>query len=143
MAEVEHYADDMAVMKLIARIAHLADTGDLAAYAECFTDDASWHLPADSGVGLPPQTRVGVADIVQGAQERRAVGMQGPGSSTRHVVSTIDVDVDGDSATSRAYWRYYGQTNATPQLLTMGQYDDVFRRTNAGWRLQQRTITRG
>lgn len=143
MTDVDHSADDVAIMKLIARIAHLADTGDLADYAECFTDDATWHLPADAGVGLPPQVRAGIADIVQGAEERRASGMQGPGSSTRHVVSTIDVDVDGDTAKSRAYWRYYGQTDATPQLMTMGQYDDVFRRTSTGWRLQQRTITRG
>jgi 3-phenylpropionate/cinnamic acid dioxygenase small subunit len=143
MTKVEHFADDVAVMKLIARIAHLADIGDLADYAECFTDDATWKLPADSGVGLPPQTRTGVADILQGAQERRAIGMQGPASKTRHVVSTIDVEVDGDTARSRAYWRYYGQTDATPQLLTMGQYDDEFRRTSTGWRLQQRTIIRG
>jgi 3-phenylpropionate/cinnamic acid dioxygenase small subunit len=130
-------------MKLIARIAHLADTGDLSDYAECFTDDATWNLPADSGVGLPAQTRRGLSDIVEGAQERRNMGMQGPGSRTRHVVSTIDVEVDGDTARSRAYWRYYGQTNATPQLLTMGQYDDRFRRTSTGWHLQERTITRG
>jgi 3-phenylpropionate/cinnamic acid dioxygenase small subunit len=143
MTEVEHFADDVAVMKLIARIAHLADSGDLSDYAGCFTDDATWNLPSDSGVGLPPQTRAGIADIVQGAQERRASGMQGPGSRTRHVVSTIDVEVEGDTATSKAYWRYYGNTDATPQLLTMGQYDDTFRRTSTGWRLQQRTITRG
>jgi 3-phenylpropionate/cinnamic acid dioxygenase small subunit len=139
----QNFADDVAVMKLIARIAHLADTGDLADYAECFTDDATWTLPSDSGVGLPPQTRSGVADIVQGAQERRTLGIQGPGTSTRHVVSTIDVQVDGDTATSRAYWRYYGQTNARPLLMTMGQYDDTIRRTSTGWRLQHRIITRG
>ncbi len=143
MTGVGNVADDVAVMKLIARIAHLADIGDLADYAECFTDDATWTLPADSGVDLPPQTRAGVADIVRGAQERRASGMQGPGSSTRHVVSNIDVEVDGDTATARAYWRYYGHTDATPTLLTMGQYDDEFRRTSTGWRLQQRVITRG
>lgn len=143
MTDVQRCADEVAVMRLIARIAHLADTGDLGEYADCFAEDAIWVLPADSGVGLPPQTRSGIADIVQGARERRDSGMQGPGSSTRHVVSTIDVEVQGDTATSRAYWRYYSHTDATPQLLTMGQYDDTFRRTSSGWRLQQRAITRG
>lgn len=143
MTEIGHIGDDLAVMKLIARIAHLADTGELTDYAECFTEDAIWELPVDSGVGVAPQTRSGVADIVQGARERRDLGIQGPGSNTRHVVSTIDVEVRGDAATSRAYWRYYGHTDAAPELLTMGQYDDTFRRSGSGWRLQQRRITRG
>jgi hypothetical protein len=140
---VRQVADELAIGKLIARIAQLADTGDLTDYATCFAPDAQWVLPGGSGVDLAAQTRSGIDDIVRGAQERRDAGIQGPGTHTRHVVSTTTVDVSGDRATGRTYYRYYGQTDETPQLLTMGQYDDEFVRTGSGWVMQRRTITRG
>lgn len=141
--QLQQTLDEHAIAKLVARIAQLADVGELTEYARCFAEDAEWVLPAGSGVDLSAQTRSGVADIIAGAQERRDTGIQGPGTHTRHVVSTVVVDVAGDCATGRAYWRYYGQTDQTPQLLTMGQYDDEFVRTPDGWRLRRRTITRG
>jgi 3-phenylpropionate/cinnamic acid dioxygenase small subunit len=141
--QLQQVADEVAITKLVARIAQLADTGELTDYAQCFTDDAEWVLPPGSGVDLEAQVRSGIADIVRGAQERRDAGIQGPGTNTRHVVSTVAVDTNGDRANGRAYWRYYGQTDDTPQLLTLGQYDDEFVRTETGWRLRRRTITRG
>jgi 3-phenylpropionate/cinnamic acid dioxygenase small subunit len=140
---IEQLADEVAITKLVGRIAQLADSGSLTDYAECFTEDAEWMLPAGSGVNLGAQTRSGIDDIVRGAQERRDAGIQGPGTLTRHVVSTVVVDVAGDRATGRAYYCYYGKTDQTPQLLTMGQYDDEFVRTPDGWRLHRRQITRG
>jgi 3-phenylpropionate/cinnamic acid dioxygenase small subunit len=141
--QLQRTVDEHAITKLVARIAQLADIGDLGEYAQCFADDAEWVLPAGSGVGLDAQLRSGLDDIIAGAQERRDAGIQGPGTHTRHVVSTVAVDVEGDRARGRAYWRYYGQTDETPQLLTMGQYDDEYVRTPDGWRLRRRTITRG
>jgi 3-phenylpropionate/cinnamic acid dioxygenase small subunit len=141
--QLQRMVDEHAIVKLVARMAHLADIGDLGDYARCFADDAEWVLPAGSGVELTAQTRSGVDDIVAGARERRDAGIQGPGTHTRHVVSTVAVDVIGDRGIGRAYWRYYGETNETPRLLTMGQYDDEFVRTEDGWRLRRRTISRG
>lgn len=141
--QLQQTLDEHAIATLVARIAQLADVGELSEYATCFADDAEWVLPAGTGVDLSQQTRSGVADIIAGAQERRDAGIQGPGTHTRHVVSTVVVDVVGDRAAGRAYWRYYGRTDETPQLLTMGQYDDEFVRTSRGWLLLRRTITRG
>jgi 3-phenylpropionate/cinnamic acid dioxygenase small subunit len=142
-AQIQQVADELAVQKLIARIAQLADVGELAEYQQCFAPDAEWVLPPGSGVDLAAQVRSGVEDIVSGAQERRDAGIQGPGTHTRHVVSTVAIDVTGDRATGRAYWRYYSETDTVPRLLTLGQYDDEFVRTGSGWRLRRRTITRG
>jgi len=80
--------DDAEIRNLIARIAHLADTGDARQYGRCFTSDARWNMP-----GAP---RRGRADIIAGSHERRDAGEIGPGSATRHIVGTIAVDVHGD-----------------------------------------------
>ena len=127
--------DDVAIRNLIARIAHLADTGDAKEYALCFTSDARWDMP-----GSP---RRGRADIIAGSQARRAAGEIGPGSATRHVVGTITIDVDGDTARARSYFQFFTQTTTTPQLQLMGQYDDEFVRSPRGWLLDHRRITLG
>jgi 3-phenylpropionate/cinnamic acid dioxygenase small subunit len=127
--------DDAAIRNLIARIAHLADTGDANCYAQCFSVDAKWDMP-----GAP---RRGRADIAVGSQERRAAGEIGPGTATRHVVGTVSVDVHGDTARARSYFQFFTQTTTTPQLRLMGQYDDEFVRAPEGWLLNHRRITFG
>lgn len=135
-------SDRIEIAMLIARIAQLADDGTVDDYLDRFTADAVWELTVASGIGLEVQTRRGRADLEAGVRERRREGMQGPGSRTRHDVSTIWVTVDGDRAASRAYYRYYLDTDATPRLATMGVYDDAFIRGADGWLLAHRTITR-
>lgn len=135
-------ADHVEIANLIARIAHLADDGEVGAYLDCFTADAVWELAVASGIGLDVQTRRGRAELEAGVRERRRQGMQGPGSHTRHDVSTVAVTIDRHRASSRAYYRYYLDTHATPRLATMGVYDDEFIRGADGWLLARRTITR-
>jgi 3-phenylpropionate/cinnamic acid dioxygenase small subunit len=127
--------DDAEIRNLIARIAHLADTGDTRQYGQCFTPDAHWDMP-----GAP---RHGRADIIAGSHERRAAGEIGPGSATRHVVGTIAIDVDGDTARARSYFQFFAQTTTTPMLHLVGQYDDEFVRSPEGWLLDRRRVTLG
>ncbi len=127
--------DDTQIRNLIARIAHLADTGDAREYGGCFTLDARWDMP-----GAP---RRGRADIIAGSHQRRAAGDIGPGSATRHMVGTISVDVHGDTARARSYFQFFVQTTTTPQLRLVGQYDDQFIRSPDGWLLDHRRITLG
>jgi uncharacterized protein (TIGR02246 family) len=127
--------DDAAIRNLIARIAHTADTGDPDEYVRCFTADARWELP-----GGP---RRGRADIRAGSQARRDSGEIGPGSGTRHLVSTTVVDVEGDGARATSYFQFFVKTTTTPQLRLIGQYDDQFVRCPDGWLLDHRRITFG
>jgi 3-phenylpropionate/cinnamic acid dioxygenase small subunit len=127
--------DDAKIRNLIARIAHLADTGDARQDGRCFTPDARWDMP-----GAP---RRGRADIIAGSHERRVAGDIGPGSATRHMVGTISVDVHGDTARARSYFQFFAQTTTTPQLRLVGQYDDEFIRSPDGWLLDHRRITLG
>lgn len=94
----------------------------------------------EPAIGVPVQERIGIAAIRAGAAERRAAGVQGPGSAARHVVGVTSVDVDGDTATALSYFRFYLSTTGDPRLVSMGTYRDVFRRVDHRWRLASRTI---
>jgi uncharacterized protein (TIGR02246 family) len=129
-------ATELEVRNVIARIALLADQGDLDEYLDQFTEDAVWDLP-----GGP---RRGRADIRAGADERRAGGVTGPGSATRHVITTVSVQVDGpDGATADSYFLFFQHTTTAPTLFNMGHYHDTFARQGDRWRLARRAITLG
>ena len=135
--------DRQEIAMLLARIAHLADAGDPEAYVRCFTPDAVWDLTDATDLPMDVQTIAGREALLAGVHERRAAGIQGPGTHTRHDVSSIAVEVEGDTATSRSYFRYYRGTDGVPTLAAMGVYSDTFVRGAEGWRLRRRVISRG
>jgi uncharacterized protein (TIGR02246 family) len=128
--------DEIEIRNVLARIAHYSDTGTLDDYGSQFTEDAYWELP-----GVP--VKQGRAEIQAAGAARRAEGVTGPGSHTRHVVGTVAVTVDGDAAVAESYWQFYVNTADSPELTSMGSYRDVFRRTPQGWLLARREITSG
>ncbi len=136
-ATLRRITDVLDIRNTIARIAHLADHGeDLDVYLACFTEDAEWNFPIGA--------RKGHADILAGAQERRASGTTGPGSNSRHILTTIDVRADGgDVATSDAYFIFLVETDQAPRIFNCGHYADTWVRTDDGWKLKVRNITLG
>ena len=136
---------DAEIRSVLARIAQLADTAeDLDDYLALFTEDAVWGMPANPAVGLPANQKHGRAEIRVGVEERRGSGIQGPGTSTRHILTTIAVDVESDTrATARSYYLFVDATTTTPTIKTIGQYDDVLLRGERGWQLARRDITIG
>ena len=127
--------DQHEIRNVIGKLARYADMGDLEDYVALFDEDAAWNMP-----GGP---RRGRADIRAGAEERRAQGVTGPGTNTRHHVTSISVDVVGDEASAESYFFFLSQTDKTPQLGLTGHYYDEFRRTPDGWKLSKRDITFG
>jgi len=136
-------SDDAEIRNLIARIAQTADSGTVEEYLACFTDDAEWAMPANPALGLAASSRQGHDAIREGVVERRTAGVQGPGSSSRHVITTTAITVTADTATARSYWQYWNDTATAPKVNSMGQYDDEFRRTGQGWQLSRRSIVLG
>jgi 3-phenylpropionate/cinnamic acid dioxygenase small subunit len=137
-------ADELEIRNLVAALAQGADTGTVDDYVALFVEDAVWEMPDNPVVGVAGSKRVGRDDIRAGVVERRAAGLQGPGSGSLHVIATILVLVGpGDEAAGRAYWQFYGDTASTPVLRSMGRYDDTYRRTAAGWQLAHRSIVIG
>lgn len=130
-------ADQLEILNLMARLTHLADVGDLDEYVDLFTSDGRWEPPP--GSEPPIRSLSGRADLLKGAKERREAGMSGPGTNTRHVITNVSLtQTDADTATGHSYWHYYTSTDQIHQTGGMGTYDDVFKRTPAGWRLASR-----
>ena len=135
---------DAEIRNVLARIAQLADTGDLDEYLTLFTEDAVWGMPDNPSIGMLANERRGHGEIRAGAEERRASGLQGPGTNTRHVLTTTAVHLESETrATVRSYFLFFASTTTEPVLRTMGQYDDVLVRGEHGWQLAHRTITPG
>ncbi len=113
----------------------LADEGDLEEYVDLFTEDARWDMPGGELQGRE--------NLLAGAIERRAEGMVGPGSNTRHVIATQSVLVDGDGAASDAYFQFWVNTASEPSVALFGRYRDRLVRTDSGWKLAHRIISFG
>jgi uncharacterized protein (TIGR02246 family) len=127
---------ELEIRNVIARVAHLADHGELDEYVRLFTEDAAWEYP-----GGP---RRGRADILAGARERRSQKVTGPGSNTRHVITTVAVQVqDATRAAADSYWLFWRDTTTSPALFNMGHYHDVVRHVDGAWRIARREITLG
>jgi uncharacterized protein (TIGR02246 family) len=137
MAETDLRAlrDELEVRNVVARLAQLADAGDLEDYVALFLPDASWEMPG--GV------RRGHDEIRAGGAARRAEGTAGPGSATRHLVSTVAVELYGDTAVVQSYWQFLTHTTTAPHLDAAGHYRDTLIRTDRGWRVARREITVG
>lgn len=128
-------SDELAIRNVVARLAILADEGDLEEYVGLFADDALWEMPGNSIQGRD--------NLLAGAIERRSAGTVGPGSNTRHVITTQAVAVSGDEALSDAYWQFWVNTATEPSIALFGTYRDRLVRTADGWKLAHRTISYG
>ncbi len=122
--------DSEDIVAVLVRYARAVDTKDWPRLATCFTDDVtadygeigSWH---------------GVADLVRFMEEAHA-GM-GP---TQHQLSTFQVDVAGEWASSVAYVHAVTVLASHPDhwIDTVGMYEDRLRRGSDGWRISDRTF---
>ena len=136
MAEKTKRTEDLVELHaLCARYMMLSSQFVEDRWLEVFTPDAVWDMP-----GAP---RRGHAEIRAGSEERRAAGQIGPGSDTRHVVSTLAVRVHEDHAVADSVWQFYVDTASAPRLQLMGTYHDELVRMGHEWKLAHRQITIG
>jgi 3-phenylpropionate/cinnamic acid dioxygenase small subunit len=134
---VARLAAEAEIRNLVARLAHLADDGDLVnEYMPLYTDDATWGMAGADKVAS------GHAEILAAAQERRTSGVQGPGSGLRHLNTTLWISIDGP-VDARAQSYFVALRTSGPDgtvVATTARYDDTFRRTSEGWKLASRCI---
>jgi hypothetical protein len=135
------------IRNVVARLAHLADDGDIDEYLSLLAEDASWGT-----TGRP--VRQGHADLRARVLEDRASGVQGPGAASRHLNTTLWVEVDDeDHAHAESYFLYITNANggspgstdreSAPVLQLTGRYRDTFVRVGGRWKLQTRRILTG
>jgi uncharacterized protein (TIGR02246 family) len=122
-------AEDRAeIAELLARYAIACDRKAFDAVGECFTEDGQATY---SGVRLPQ----GRAAIVAHLQPLSDIPM------TQHVVGSISIELDGDSATATSYTTVHvvRPTADGHEVVHRGlSYDDRLVRTSDGWRFEER-----
>lgn len=145
-AVLRRVSDELEIRNAVARLAHLADTAtidELDQYVALFTEDGTWAVLG--GGLLPAQERRGRGEIIVAARDRRLAGIQGPGTSSRHIISTIAVVFDSpDRAQVRSYLQVFRDTMTDhPTPAGVGEYHDTFTRTPEGWKIQRREVISG
>lgn len=136
VSELRTIRAELDVRNLIAQVAQLADTGELSDYARCWTEEAAWEYPSSPVYGRDA--------ILASATERRRTGTTGPGSHTRHMITTVRVLIeDADTATVDSCWLFIKANEGAHTTLAMGDYHDELRRSADGWQIARRQITLG
>ena len=135
------HEDERQIRNLVARLAHLADYGDLDEYMTFLTEDAVWEGPSSPATPQVGVNNQGAAAIRADREQRRRVGGQGAGAHIRHLNSALWVEVDGsDVATAHSYFAYIRDADTAPTLGLTGRYQDTLRRTPQGWKLAHRRV---
>jgi len=123
--------DDAAIRNLLGLTALLGDEGAPEDYRRVYAPGATWRM------GTVEQA--GADEIVAAAASRRAAGISGPGTGTRHLVIPLRVEVTGDSARAVSYFAFLAGTAIT----VTATYRDELIRTDKGWLISAREVTDG
>lgn len=133
------YAEDRAqIENLQARYLFAMDFRDPVAYAATFTEDGV----LDYGGGKV-EGRQAIHDMVARTREMAATQKPGEGPPKgRHSITSMVIDVDGDRATSVAYW--FLMVNDNPERKTemdsFGHYEDELVKVDGQWLFKLRKI---
>ncbi len=119
------------IRDLIARYNASGDAGRFETMLELFTDDAVLVVPDGTHQGRE-NIRVFFESVAIGNGRRPG------GRLIRHFTATHQIDVlDPDAARGRCYY----QVLTDAGLDHWGRYVDRYRRTDAGWRFQERRVS--
>lgn len=141
VAPADTYGNDRAAIEeLQARYMFGLDFRDPEVYANTFTEDGVLDYGAGKLTG-----REAIRNMVAGIRERegaeRAKATLRPAAG-RHNITNISIVVNGDTATSTAYWFQYGNDNPerSAQLNSFGHYEDEMRKVDGQWLFSLRKI---
>ena len=126
---------DAEIRSVLARIAQLADTGDLDEYVTLFADDAVWAMPENPSLNMPASEKQGIADIRAGVCPRCRRGRifrgrfaQFSSRHHQHFLSIIAVGFIGPLFWPYAYNDFLNYTfyPYAYDAFWPGAYDDVY-----------------
>ncbi|MFA5631267.1 MAG: nuclear transport factor 2 family protein [Porticoccaceae bacterium] len=134
MDEVQMMLAERACQRLALLYSHYIDQGQASRAVDLFTDNGVWTF-AD-------QRFEGRAELRRFLEEREAMTHR----LSRHVITNHLVDVvDANNATGIMYLVHLqdnsgaeGAKSLQGQPRMVGQYEDVYVRTEAGWRIKSR-----
>ena len=120
--------DILAIQKLAADYNHLIDSGSAEAWAQLFVPDGTLEF------GMP--------EGVKGHEDLTAFAAA-INPATRHVISNLSIDGQGDEAVANVYLEvYYTAPPGQPrELIITGVYRDHLRKDDGRWRYVSRQMT--
>jgi hypothetical protein len=114
--------DVIAIEQLAARYNHAIDSLDAEGWAATFAEGGSFQSAG--------------RDAVVGREALEAF-VRGRDATTRHYNSNLLIEVDGDTATMRAYLELVRHR----EIVATGHYEDTLRRVDGEWRFVSRLVT--
>ena len=118
--------DVVDIQRLYSRYNVAADRGDGKAFADCFVSNGVF----DIGRGTRFEGPEALAEFAAG------IPAVMPGS--RHIVTNIQVDGEGDEATGTAYVTLLNTRSEPITVASSGIYDDRVVRSEHAWRFAER-----
>jgi len=130
-ARLQRLEDVEAISALLVDYGRELDRRDFQAYGALFARDGSWR--GGMGTATGPDA---IAKMVAAGFERMSPSLY---ENSSHVMSSFDIDVDGDTATawSRWTWVVVG-ANGKPQPERAGHYEDTLVREAGAWKFKSR-----
>jgi hypothetical protein len=130
-ARLQRLEDVEAIRSLLVDYGRELDRRDFQAYGALFAQSGSWK--GGMGTATGPEA---IAKMVAAGFERMSPSLY---ESSNHVMSSFDIEVDGDTATawSRWTWVVVG-ANGKPQPERAGRYEDTLVRERGEWKFQSR-----
>src|SRR5207247_292777 len=127
-ARVQRLEDLLEIHQLFIDYGLALDAGDFDAYAALFADDGE--------VLLGPVGRAKGRDEIKALMTKTLSGSAG---SSYHIISSPQVKLDGDTATSQVMWSVVALDDDGRARLTMiGRHRDRLVREHGRWRIAQR-----
>ena len=130
-ARLQKLEDVDAIHTLLVRYGRTLDKRDFEAYGALFAEDGSWK--GGMGTATGPDA---IAKMVAAGFGRMAPSLY---ENSYHVMTSFDVEVDGDTATawSRWTWVVVGDSGK-PQTERAGHYEDTLVRERGEWKFKSR-----
>lgn len=127
-------SDEQAIHNLLFRYAQLMDIADFAGIAELFS--AAVLTNDQDLVGM--RGREAIANAYAQANRIYDDGT----TRTKHVITNIELEIDGDTGRSSSYFMVFQQVEGFPlQPIVAGRYSDQFERGDGTWRFAARHLS--
>lgn len=131
---LQRLEDIEAIRSLLIDYGRALDRRDFKAYGQLFARDGTWS----GGMGSA-KTPEGIQKMVEEGFGRMPPELY---ENSNHVMTSMDISVDGDTATAWSRWIWVvAGPEGKPRTERAGRYEDILVRENGQWKFKERKTT--